>query len=370
MKRIGVVSYNIHCNFTNYGSALQSWALCRTIDALGCHPVLADYCPAVLADKNPLDPVKNMWDKDDDARHQCELSLPAIRENYAKFDRFYTGMFDRSAKAYKPENFDEIVSDEKLNGFVCGSDTIFCIDEFKGFENGYWANYPCMQGRSVAYAASFGDSHFGPEDWPMLDARIGNFKAIGLREKAMVPYISSKTVVPVARTIDPTLLLTATDYDGIAASRGCLRPEYLLLYTRRYNPSMERYAIEVARDRQLHVVEISLRAENARLGHEMRYDAGVEEFLALVRDASFVVTNSFHGLIFAVQFLRPFTVFSRESGDSKIGEVLDLFGLRSRLARGGDEILPEEINYDAVHSRIAEAREQSISFLKDSLDLL
>ena len=244
MKTIGIVSYNIHCNFTNYGSALQSWALCRTIERLGYKPVLMDYCPDVLRDKNPLNPFKNMWDKDEESQRMCELTLPAIRENYYKFDRFYTERFSRS-NVYTSENFNDCAGAEGLDGFVCGSDTIFCIDEFKGFEEGYYANYPCMKGRSVAYAASFGDSHFKPADYGILNDRLQNFKAIALRENLMVPYISAHADVPVARVADPTLLLTAEDYNSIAPSDNVdSRGKYLLLYTRRYNPKLERFANE------------------------------------------------------------------------------------------------------------------------------
>jgi len=48
MKTFGIVSYNIHCNFTNYGSALQSWALSQVIQRLGYNAKLIDYCPEVL----------------------------------------------------------------------------------------------------------------------------------------------------------------------------------------------------------------------------------------------------------------------------------------------------------------------------------
>ena len=92
-KRIGIVSYNIYCNFTNYGSALQSWALCQSIKKIAgniVEPVLVDYCPEILADKDPLNPFANMWDKDEESRRMCELTMPAIRENYYKFDRFIT----------------------------------------------------------------------------------------------------------------------------------------------------------------------------------------------------------------------------------------------------------------------------------------
>ena len=107
MKQVGVISYNIYGNFTNYGSALQSWALHQAIKALGLNPVLVDYCPDILADKDPLNPFKNMWDKDEESKRMCELTMPSIRENYYKFDRFYTNRFCRTPKKYTSQNFDE-----------------------------------------------------------------------------------------------------------------------------------------------------------------------------------------------------------------------------------------------------------------------
>lgn len=92
MKTFGIVSYNIYCNFTNYGSALQSWALMQAVDKLGkdkWQVKLIDYCPDVLMDKNPLDPIKHMLDTDEESRKMCELSMPAIQENYYKFNQFY-----------------------------------------------------------------------------------------------------------------------------------------------------------------------------------------------------------------------------------------------------------------------------------------
>lgn len=368
MKSLGVVSCNIHCNFTNYGSALQSWALCRVVGRLGCRAVLLDYRPAALRDANPLDPFKNMWDKDAESRRMCEATLPAIRENHRKFERFYTERFERSKGRYVPENFCDCVAREGLDGFVCGSDTIFSIDEFKGFDDGYYANYPCMRGRSVAYAASFGDSGFSQADLETLAARLSNFKAVGLRENAMLDRVKAMTAVPVRRVVDPTLLLSAADYSEIAAAGSPGKP-YLLLYSRRYNPGMEAFAVRQARERGLAVVEISLRAANAGRGHEMRYDAGVEEFLALVRDASFVVTNSFHGLLFAAQYSRQVAVFSREQGDSKIREALELLGMPDRLFATGSEPVPEDADYAAVHGRLEEARRSSMAFLEEELEL-
>jgi len=321
MKNIGIVSYNIYCNFTNYGSALQSWALSQVIHRLGYNAKLIDYCPEVLKEADPLNPFKLMWDKDEESRRMCELTMPAIRENFEKFERFYHERFNKTSKKYTAANFDDVVTDEQIDGFVCGSDTIFCIDEFKGFDDGYFANYPCMKnGYTVSYAASFGDAHFDETTYSILNERLKNFKALGIRENQFVDYVKAHVDVPVQRTIDPTLLLTASDYDTIAAPR--IVPEkYLLIYSRRYNKAMFDYADNLAKGKGWKVVDISLRAENADK-HQMFYQAGVEEFLSLVKYAEFVVTNSFHGLIFAVQYARPMKVFMRESANSKIDEVL------------------------------------------------
>lgn len=372
MKYIGQVSYNINCNFTNYGSALQSWALSQMIDRVGAEfgleSKLIDYCPKVLEDSDCLNPAKNMWDKDEETRRMISLMMPAIRDNYQKFEDFYTNRFHRTKRKYYDTNFNDVVKDEEIKGFVCGSDTIFCINEFKGFVEGYYANFDCMRGNSVSYATSFGDSTFTDQDYLMLNERLRNFKALGIREYNMLPYVKEHVSVRAERTIDPCLLAEASLYDSIIAEPQ-MQDKYLLLYSRRYNNNMEQYAEEMAKRTGLKLVEISIRATNIDKGHIMRYDAGVEEFLSLVNNAEFVITNSFHGVIFAVQFKTPFYCFSREQGDTKIGEVLDLFGLSNRIMITGTESVPHEIDYDVVHKRISEARKLAVEYLRYALSL-
>lgn len=367
MKTFGVVSCNIHVNFTNYGSALQSWALCKVIESLGYRAKLVDYCPPMQEDRDILHPQKFMWDTDEDSRRNLELSMPAIRVNYHKFDTFYNTRFNKTIGSYTSKDFNDIVQKDYIDGFVCGSDTIFCIDEWKGFEDAYFAEYSCMKnGYAVSYAASFGDAHFNDDTYEILKEKLQNFKSLGIRESKMIPFIKGNTDIPVYRTIDPTLLLTAEDYSEITAPR-IEKSKYLLIYARRYNKKMFDYAERLAAENGWKIVDISLRAENDGK-HRMAYDAGVEEFLSLLKNCEYFVTNSFHGIIFATHFRRPFVAFSRESGDSKIAELLDLFGLADRLLVNGDENTPVEIDFDTVHNRIQDARIDSLNFLKEELD--
>ena len=369
MKRFGIVSYNIYCNFTNYGSALQSYALQRAVDDLGegrWESLVVDYCPDILRDKDPKDPIAHMWDTDEALREQCRLSLPAIRKNADRFDDFYRGRLRKTQGAYTKENFAEIVGREGLDGFICGSDTIFCVDEFGGFEDGYYAQYPCMrEGYAIAYAASFGDAHFTPESYVTLAQRLQNFKAIGLREEAMLPFVRGAVTVPAERVLDPTLLLSAEDYAPITAARQEEGP-YLLLYSRRNNPQMYEFAERLAAERGWRIVEISLRADRAS-EHRVFYEAGVEEFLSLVRYAEFVVTNSFHGMVFSVQFQREFVVFSREQSDTKIGELLELLGLSDRRMTGGTRPPAQAVGYQEVSQRLLPMRQRSRDFLRRAL---
>lgn len=369
MIKFGIVSYNMYCNFTNYGSALQSYALYTIINRIGkdrFNAILVDYCPKSHLDKDPLNPIKNMWDTDEESILMCNLSMPAIRENYKKFTDFYRNMFTISSK-YTYENFDDIVEKDNINAFVCGSDTIFCIEEFNGFDDGYYANFPCMRnGFTISYAASFGDSNFNELNEKELVKRLYNFKSLGIRENRMIPFIKKETDIPCEQTIDPTLLLKKEDYDKLATER-IVKEKYILLYARRYDKGMFDYADKIAKRLDCKVVNISLRA-SYKDKHMMFYNAGVEEFLSLVKHSEYVVTNSFHGLIFAVQFSKKFTVFTREQAGNKIAELLDLFGLQERHIKFCDENFDDLIDYEKVHSRISNARKNSIMFLSEALN--
>lgn len=368
-KRYGIISYNIYCNFTNYGSALQTYALHRVLNEISpneIESVVVDYCPDILADKDVLNPVKHMRDVDEESRKMCELSMPAIYENNKKFNAFYKEQYVLSKGKYTSENFDESLTTENLDGYVCGSDTIWCILEFEGFDDGYFANYPVMKkSHTISYAASFGDAVFKAEDFETLKERLKNYDAVSVRESTHMDFIKDNTNILVRRVLDPTLLLTGKDYQTITERRIIQEP-YILLYARRYNKKMEDYADQLAEKLNCKVVEISLRATN-KDKHIMFYEAGVEEFLSLVKHAEYVVTNSFHGVIFSIQMHKNFTVFSREQADVKIDELLGLLHLENRKMIHGDEETPPDIDYSCVEEILLQERKHSMDYLRQAL---
>lgn len=370
MKKFGIVSYNIYGNFTNYGSVLQSWALTEVVNRFeggNWQAEIVDYCPDILLDKDPLNPINNMWDLDEETRKLCKMSMPAIKENYKKFDRFYSEKLIKTKKIYTSKNFNAIIKDEHINGFICGSDTIFNINEY-GIDDGYFSNYDCMKnGYTFAYAASFGDAQFDDTSYKLLNERLQNFKALGIREQAMIPYLKEHTNVEVQKVLDPTLLLEQKDYDKMTYPKRLEKEKYLLLYARRRNDKMTEYADKIANENGWKVIDISLQATNVDR-HRMFYEAGIEEFLSLVKNAEYIVTNSFHGMIFSVQFRRNFVIFLREQCNTKITELLALFGLSDRILVNGDENFRKKIDYEDVFRRIQPEKEKSLKFLKENLE--
>lgn len=366
MKKFGIVTYNRYCNFTNYGSALQSWALYTIINKLGkgkWNAIHVKYCPDVHRDSDPLNPMKKMWDLDEDYRKLCELSLPAIKENFYKFEDFYNNRFISTQGKYNSDNFDEIIC-ENIDGFICGCDTIFCIDEF-GLDNGFYSNYDCMKnGYSVSYGASFGDPHFTSESLLELNKLLENFNYIAIRENDMLNYVNDNTVVPVKRVLDSTLILKPEDYEELEAPKQ-EDNKYLLVYSRRHNDEMYNFAEEFAKENGWEIIEISLRGKTAK--HKVFYEAGVEEFLSLVKHAEYVITNSYHGMIFSIQYKVPFYTFNREQNNIKTVELLDLLEIPNRLIVSRLDVTNEKIDYDKVHKILERERERSLKILNEEL---
>lgn len=368
--KLGIVTYtSLHCNFTNYGTVLQAWAMQQTLKKFaGVEPVLVDYCPQSMKDKDPLNPMKNMWDTNSEAKRLCEMSLPAIKDNFKKIYDFYHRKMAITAKGYDSSNFDEVKT-EGIERFLIGSDSIFDIEEF-GLDEVYFANTPLMKRHSISYAPSFQDSigNYKKKDLVTLNLYLQNFNKFSLREKQIVEYVRENVRQDVLQVLDPTLLLDVNEYYSITEKRQTER-KYILYYSRRYNPIIEQFVANLANQTGLKVVEISLRANNAGKSI-MRYDAGVEEFLSLIKHSEYVVTNSYHCLIFAIQFSRNFYVFSREHCDQKILELLQMLNLEDRYCKSNIVPNVKEIDYLKVRETIKAKKIISLQYLKDAIDTL
>lgn len=361
-KKYGIVTYHKYFNFVNYGSMLQCYAMQQALNKLGVENEVVDYCNDALLDKDIDDPIKNMWDKRFLSTFGCRLSYPEIHKVNKKFENFWNLHYRKTPQKYTSKNFNELSYD----GYIIGSDTVWCTEESEGFDDGFFANYGCMKGKNnITYSASVGDTGFQEKDRATLTGLLKNFKNIAVRENVNLGILSDCTQQEIFCSIDPTLLLDVEDYTKLEAPLATDRP-YLLLYSRQYNKEMFAFAEKVAKKRNLQIIDISLRKQNM-FKHKMAYNTGVEEFLTLTKNADCVVTNSYHGAIFAIQYRRDFYVFTRTQAGNKISFLLDRFGLSGRLMTNSAQGEKQPIDYSAVWNLITSEREKSLEYLRSSL---
>jgi hypothetical protein len=363
-EQVGIISYNFYGGYVNYGAVLQSYALQKVLDDLSVPNIIVDYVSENYRNINMGIPVDYMRKEGNGALLRWFINARSMFMVDRKFKSFIKAHCRKTVKTYTKDDFNELT----YNTYICGSDTIWNIRESKGFDDGFWANYDCMKGsRNIAYSPSLADVEFSPDEEKIFIERLNNFSTIGLREPTYIDFIKANTNVDVQWTLDPTLLLDASVYDKLTRY-AYQKKKYLLLYTRSRDKEIVCFADRIAKKYGLKVIEISLQAQHA-YKHKMAYNTGIEEFLALVRDAVCVVTNSFHGTIFSILYAKEFYTFVRPRAGNKNRFLLKRLGLESQLKTEQEDAFGTTIDYDAVDKKLAEERVASMTFLKRALGL-
>ena len=97
------------------------------------------------------------------------------------------------------------------------------------------------------------------------------------------------------------------------------------------------------------------------------YGCKVGEFLGYMRNAEYVVSNSFHATVFSIIYHKRFCTFKTEKSYSRMVGLLNALGLENRIYNQGF-IIENNINYDEVMLRLETLREPSVSFLINSIN--
>ena len=175
---------------------------------------------------------------------------------------------------------------------------------------------------------------------------------------------------PIAECIDPTLLAGYKIFDRISSAE-LGNEKYILIYS--YSgldpfvkklihgiPNYKDYAIKV-----LSLGPVGIK-EYFRKG-VVDYDCSVEEFVGYFKNASYVITNSFHGLAFSVLFHKNFYVTFVENKYIRCLSLLKKIGLESRMLYTDTSYDWSDIDYKLVDDRLNEFRDKSLNFLLDNL---
>lgn len=361
--RIGILTLPFN---GNYGGMIQAVAL--------THFLLQHGGTAVVIRKLPW----RVWYK----RPVIQLlqRLPFQDYNGWRSESLWMQPFEEELRPLIPHQTRKTHSTGKLRrlarGFdavIVGSDQVW-REEFhcdRQFLN-YFLDFVPDGTRRISYAASFGHGK-----WPLPDliapirALLARFDSVSVREESGVTICQETFGHSGARQVlDPTLLMPAAFYDGLIAGAAKEKTHgraMLLTYLLDETPAsaaLEERLIENSGGR---LAPRPLR--NGEVGGQRGIT--IAHWLAAFRDADYVLTDSFHGMVFAIIHRKNFYAFgNRRRGLDRFTSLLSGLGLEDRLILDGDSLPdPQPIDYDKVLPRLDALRAESASFLLSATGL-
>lgn len=216
----------------------------------------------------------------------------------------------------------------------------------------------------IAYAASFGKDSPGytPFQKRLCGKSLSRFKAVSVREtiglKLMKDYGWSCPDAEVV--LDPTMLLFKNDYLSLIKTRD--EPPIVFAYI--LDQTEEKISILKKVAERLSLNEYNILKE---FDSNAFVYPSVEKWLSCYASASFIVTDSFHGTVFAILFNVPFVVVINEKrGSARFETLLDTFKLKDRVVSTEDdldELFHAPIEWNSVNDILRLKREESKKFI-------
>lgn len=371
MKKVAILTQPLH---TNYGGTLQAYALQKIIKDMGADVVTLDYqwkkrngLRFILAvikshllnrkEKFPFLPKEQMLRE---KNHRKFIDKNIIRSEVIFSE-------DELLRHFKEINYDDV---------VVGSDQVWRVEYSPNIDN-FFLNFLDDSINKVAYAASFGlDTwQFSPEKTAQIKNWLEKFDAISVREDSASVLCKEFLDIQAEHVLDPTLLLTKEHYTQL--TKGISEAEDgIFTYILDHSKGKEQIVNLVSNKLKLKTYTkqpIKIYKTELFIKSEQEYVyPKIEEWISAFRDATFIVTDSFHGTVFSIIFNKPFIAISNsERGTVRFQSLLKIFGLEHRLISCyenlDDTLIFEKIDYSSINDKLEIERNKSLSFIKSAL---
>lgn len=250
---------------------------------------------------------------------------------------------------------------------ICGSDQIWNPNWYHRY---YYADYPAIKARKISYAPSLGVNSIPEETAKEIKRSLKGFEAVSVREFTGARSLSNLSHVEPQVVVDPTLLLSATEWSKIASDR-IVSDKYVLSMFLTDNLRHWHAAKIFAKKKKMKHIVIPYCGVSYTEGDQLYTDAGLEDFLALIKDADYILTDSFHVIVFCLIFNRQFVAFQRfkenqyTSQNSRINNLLEIADVKARILRYGTSRIPtmKEVDYQLVNKTLQVEIEKSKDYL-------
>lgn len=366
--RAGLITFHFA---HHYGAQLQAYATMRAVQSLGLQCQIIDYRLPHTVGSNRLFK-SGLSPRALAANAHTGLHYSAFRRRFQRFEDFVSREMELSPRRYTSAG--ELEADPPVyDVYLAGSDQIWnpYIFQNRQFDPAFFLTF-AGEGRRAAYAPSLGVPELPEDKAAELRALLKPFSALSVREKRGQALLRRAAGREAQVVLDPTLLLTGEQWGELAAAPGRRGP-YILCYFVSEPGETVPYAQELSRRTGWPIVQLAGARRKIPGAAEVVFDAGPKEFLGLFQHAACVVTNSFHGAVFSLQFQRPFfTSVSprehREPAYSRIYSLLSRLGCPGRvIGLDSTDAVDAPMDYAGIGARLEEARKDSLDYLGSAL---
>lgn len=353
----------------NYGSLLQALATQKTIEKLGYSCDIIDY---IRDDESYRNHEKTLL-----KRKPNWYNNPIKRALYLSLrqpESILAGKrFEKEQKEYlhltkRYTNAKELVVDKpKADVYITGSDQVWGPVEDGSYDSSYCLSFTDDKDKRISYAASFGRTEMTEELTGYYKKWLSRYDNVAVREDSAVQMLSDMGI-SASQVLDPTLLIDANEWSKYL--KPIKHKEYVLVYQLHNDKKLGEYAKKVADAKGLPLIRISASFHQITREGKFVWCPSMGEFLSYIKNANCMITDSFHGTAFAINFNTPFVeVLPNNNTGTRNMSILKLTGLSGRILKNHENIqlANEKIDFSYANNIIKEKRKESVSILKDML---
>ena len=379
MKKIGIVTVTNH----NFGSILQTFALQIVVRKMGYDTEIIKYHEPKskkifrLRNKEYAVSRLKMLFKYFIMTLRFRKGRNKLKLRFTTFKKFVDKeLFFSKACTNKKE----LTNISKSYGTILlGSDQVW--HPMNLYMDFFTLSFVPAEVNKVAYAPSFGVSSLPKSHRKSYKKFISRFNYLSCREESGVKLIKRLTGKNAQWVCDPTILLSSTDWLPYLSDKVKFESKYVFCYFIGDNPSQRLIVKQFASERGLKVIGL-LHIDEYIPNDESYtdyapYDIGPSEFLYLIKNAKYVMTDSFHATVFSLLFHNNFYTFNRfenrrgKPTTSRIDSLLTIVNLSDRKVPNQPSMdyfnQVQKINFDDIDSKLAAFRQSSIEYLKNAL---
>jgi len=357
-KKIGILTYHFT---SNIGSFLQAYALQKKIKNLGYDSHFINYQKKGWLSKQYKKYAREMFGIFSSfAWPLCLLFIKYRDRRFKSFRKKYLKI--NSHKVIKRKNLPSL--EEKFSTFIVGSDQVWNYNNSK-FDYTYLFDFIGDSQKKNAYAPSFGVDDIKKESREDFRKHLFQFNYLSTREEEGQKIIKNLLNKECPIVLDPVLLIDKKEWENFAI-KPKIKESYVLIYLRTHSESAVKFAKKLAKMNNHKVVQIVGYRKGSHK-HIYIHNVSPGEWVGLFMKAKYIVTNSFHGVAFSINFKKKFFVEPKINSDtnSRILSITEFFSLRERIIKGGDnDHMSENINYSEIEKKLNKKRKESLKYLQ------